>query len=254
MPARWLCFTLITAVCSAAARAAEITALPDLRGGAVERGIAGVRCENDEAGWFSSSRAAVLDAGVVVRADILLTTAHGLPRDAADVKRKCRILVRGRRLEIAEVFNAGGDLAGPDHDWAVVVLKRRIEGEVHRWRVARAAHEWLARAAADGAPVRMVLRNDDVAQTDCHLEPQISGSSVLLAHSCVGHPGVSGSPLVVGADAVPVLLAIHVGTQMQWQGTKLDFVRVARAIDADVAAAITAAAARAALPMPRPPR
>jgi hypothetical protein len=244
MSARRLYVSAIAAFAASAADAETITSSPELSGGAVERGVVGVRCTTDDDGSFSTSRAAVLDLGLAAGAEVLLTTAHGLPLDAAAARGRCRVLARGREHEIAEVLHAGGNLEGPEHDWAVVVLKRRIAGDVQRWRAARATREWLVKAAADGAPVRLMLRDEAAARTDCRLEPQTPNPEVLLAHSCVAHPGVSGSPLVVatGVGAEPVLLAIHVGTQMQWQGTKLDFVRVARPIDAEVAAAIEAAA------------
>ena len=83
------------------------------------------------------------------------------------------------------------------------------------------------------------------------ISASIGTSGVLFAHSCVAHPGTSGSPLVVAVDAgsvtVPTLIAIHIGTEMRWQGTKLDFVSVAHPIDAEVAGAIEAAARRIAV-------
>jgi hypothetical protein len=93
-----------------------------------------------------------------------------------------------------------------------------------------------------------VLRYADGPQSDCHLLAETADPRRLLAHSCVSYPGTSGSPVVV-ADArepSPVLIGIHVGTQMTWAGTKLSFVSVARPLDASVAAAIAAAAERAA--------
>jgi hypothetical protein len=80
--------------------------------------------------------------------------------------------------------------------------------------------------------------------------PTTTDPRLLLAHSCVSYPGTSGSPLVVAIERErsPVLIGIHVGTQLTWTGTKLDFVSVARPLDAAVAAAIEAAADRAAVP------
>ena len=245
MPARWLSVLLIAAASCVAVDASEVTSLPALRGGSIERGIVGVRCSGDEEGQFTTSRAALLELGAAARAEVLLTTAHGLPPDAAAVKRRCRVVAQGRTLRIADVLHAGGDLRGEAHDWAVLILDQRLAGSVHRWRPARASPEWLAGAVVAGAPVQLVLRNDDPEQNDCRLEPQ-PGAAPLLGHSCIAHPGLSGSPLVVALDAAPepLLLAIHIGTEMFWQGTKLNFVRVARPIDAEVAAAIEAAARR----------
>jgi hypothetical protein len=250
MPGRWL-YGAFLAAASGAVDASQITALPQLSGGAIERGIGGVRCTGDEDGLYKMSRGAVLDLGVATGADVLLTTAHGLPSDAAAAKRKCRVLLGGRAYAIAEVVHAGGDLGGAQHDWAVIILERRIVGDVHRWRVGRAAPDWLANAAGVRAPVTPVLRRPDAVGGECRVEPQVPDRGVLFAHSCVAHPGTSGSPLVVAVDAgsvtVPTLIAIHIGTEMRWQGTKLDFVSVAHPIDAEVAGAIEAAARRIAV-------
>ena len=68
---------------------------------------------------------------------------------------------------------------------------------------------------------------------------------MLFAHSCVTYPGMSGSPMVVGlaVELQPVLIAVHIGAQARWTGTKLDFVSVARPVDAEIVATIEAAAA-----------
>ena len=61
------------------------------------------------------------------------------------------------------------------------------------------------------------------------------------------YPGMSGSPMVVGlaVEPEPVLIAVHIGSQARWTGTKLDFVSVARPVDAEIVATIEAAAAHA---------
>ena len=243
MRVRWLCVVLIAARGAGLADAAELSAAPPLGGGGIERGIAFLRCATATKGVFQTSRGAILDVGAT--ADVLLTTAHGLPPDAEAVKRDCRVLVRGKAHAIAEVWHAGGDRAGPKHDWAVIVTQR-IAGDVHRWRVGLAT-ERLARST----PSRRVLRSASccvlptLPQSDCRLEPETQDPRVLFAHSCVTHPGMSGSPMVVGlaAEPEPVLIAVHIGSQTRWTGTKLDFVSVARPVDAEIAAAIEAAAA-----------
>jgi hypothetical protein len=88
--------------------------------------------------------------------------------------------------------------------------------------------------------VRFVLRYAGAAQTDCRLESWTSHG--LLVHSCLTYPGTSGSPLAVGVDLEPVLIAIHVGSELRFDGTRFDMVSVARPLDAAVLAAIDAAA------------
>jgi hypothetical protein len=244
MRAQWLCFVLIAACGAGLAGAAELSAVPPLGGGGIERGIALLRCATATKGVFQTSRGALLDVGATE--DVLLATAHGLPPDAQTVKRDCRVLVRGKAHAIAEVWHAGGDRAGPQHDWAVIVT-RRIAGDVHRWRVGLVTSDWLIDAVSQGAPVSLVLRSPDASQNACRLEPETQDPRVLFAHSCVTYPGMSGSPMVIGlaVEPEPVLIALHIGSQARWIGTKLDFVSVARPVDAEIAATIEAAAAHA---------
>ena len=125
-------------------------------------------------------------------------------------------------------------------------VTQRIKGDLKRWRVAAVAESWLEQLVADHARVRLVLRYADAAQTDCRLEAWTAQR--LLAHTCVTYPGTSGSPLVVGVDLEPVIIGLHVGSQLNWDGKELDMVSVARPLDAAVIAAVDAAAALASQP------
>jgi len=245
MRAVWLVAWLLPG----AVEASEITALPPLSGSGLERGVAVVSCTMP-GGVFWVSQSAILDVAGAANADVLLTTAHGLPADSRSVKRDCRLLVRGKRHVIAEVWHAGGDRVGAEHDWAVL-LTRRITGDVHRWRPAQAPGEWLARAVDRAAPVRLVRRYADELQSDCRLEAKTADPRLLLAYSCITHDGQSGLPLVIALDREPepVLIGVNIGRQSSWAGTKLDFTSVARPLDAEISATIAAAAARAAQTM-----
>jgi len=236
---------LVACLFLGAAEASEITALPPLPGLGIERGVAVVSCTMP-GGLFWVSQSAILDVGGAGNADVLLTTAHGLPADSRSVKRDCRVLVRGKRHVIAEVWHAGGNRVGTEHDWAVL-LTQHISGDVHRWRPAQAPGEWLAGAVASAAPVRLVRRYADEPQSDCRLEAKTADPRLLLAYSCITYPGQSGLPLVIALDREPepVLIGVNVGTQSTWAGTKLDFTSVARPLDAEISATIEAAAMRA---------
>ena len=59
-------------------------AAPPAGGGGIERGIALLRCATATKGIFQTSRGAILDVGAP--ADVLLTTAHGLPPDAEAIE------------------------------------------------------------------------------------------------------------------------------------------------------------------------
>ena len=236
----WLTAAAALAVATAASTA-ERTDLPPPAGAGVERGVAVLQC-TAPSGLVTVSRATLLEVDVDEGAEVLLTAGHGLPSTADEALRNCRILARGKAHAIEAVWHAGGYAAGPAHDWAVL-LSERIKGEPRRWRVAEAAQSWLGQLVADNARVRLVLRYADAAQSDCRLEAWTAQR--LLAHTCNAYPGTSGSPLVVGVEGEPVLIAFHIGSQLEWDGKKLDVVNVARPLDTAVISAIDAAAAAA---------
>ena len=152
--------------------------------------------------------------------------------------------MRGKEYAIDAVWHAGEPpRRGPSTIGPSSLLGERIKGDLLRWRAAEVAESWLEELVADNARVRLVLRYADAAQTDCQLESWAAHR--LLAHSCVSYPGTSGSPLAVGVDLAPVLIAIHVGSELRFDGTRFDMVSVARPLDAAVIAAIEAAAAGA---------
>jgi hypothetical protein len=243
MHARSLWLTALAALGAAAARSAELTELPPATGTGLERGVALLRCVEPGSELFRQSRAAVLDVGAAALADVLLTTSHGLPHSTAAVERHCRVYARGKEYDIEAVWQ-GGHPSAPEHDWAVVLLEERIKGDLRRWRMADAAESRLEELVDDKAAVRLVLRYAGATQTDCHLERWTAQH--LLAHSCVTYPGESGSPLVVGIDHTLLLIGVHIGSQLEWDGAKLNVVSIARPVDSAVIAAVEAAAARAA--------
>jgi hypothetical protein len=249
MRARRLWLTAFAALGAAGARSGDLTDLPPASGAGIERGVALLRCTLPDSDILRQSRATVIDIGSEARADVLLTTAHGLPSSAEDVERDCRVLVRGKEYAIRAVWHAGGHAAGPEHDWTVLLLAERIKGDLLRWRAAEVAASWLDEFVAGRAQVRLVLRYADAVHTDCRLESWTAQR--LLAHSCVTYPGTSGSPLAVGVDFAPVLIAIHVGSELNFDGTRFDMQSVARPLDAAIIAAIDAAAIGASQPPQR---
>jgi hypothetical protein len=242
----WL--TAFAALAESAASAGELTELPPAIGAGVERGVALLRCVDPHSELLRQSRAIVLDAGVA-HADVLLTTAHGLAGSAENAERECLVLARGKQHAIEAVWLAGDYASGPEHDWAVVLLAKRIEGDVRRWRAVEAVTGTLEGLVEGRAPVRLVLRYAGTAQTDCRLERWTAQR--LLAHTCLTYPGESGSPLVAGMDQTLVLIGVHIGSQLEWNGTTIDMISVARPLDATIIAAVETAALRAAADAPR---
>ena len=245
MRARVLRSVLCTAAAAAFATAAvgaELTALPAPSGAGADRGVALLRCAlaNDH---FWLSRSAVLNVGPTPAADVLLTTAHGLPRDEQSVLRQCRIIAYGKPYAIRAVWRSQGH--GHADDWAVLV-SRRLQGEIQRLRAGIATPELLAEMAHSAAPIRLVLRYADGARSDCRLERRALVVWPLVRHSCLSYPGSSGSPLVVGVGGEPLVIGLHVGSTIEFDGSRLDFGGIGRAVDAEIGAAIAEAAAHAA--------
>jgi hypothetical protein len=224
----------------------EVTTLPPPSGAGIERGVAVLRCSTDVRGVYWESRGAVLDVGADNRLDVVLTTGHGLPVAAEAVLHDCRAIARGKPYVVQAVWRGSTDEADWQHDWAVL-LTRGLGDNIQRLRPALVTRTTLAQLIADRAPVRLVLRFGAEAQSDCRLEPNTFTELPLVSHSCAGHPGLSGTPVIAMIGAQPVVIATQVGSQLAWDGngSRFNLASVARVLDSEVAAAIEAAAARA---------
>jgi hypothetical protein len=240
----WIGPFAATVTCAALeAHGVEVTTLPPPSGAGIERGVAVLRCSTAKRGIYWESRGAVLDVAAESREDVVLTTGHGLPIGTAAVIRDCRAIARGTPYPIAAVWRTSTTEDDWPHDWAVL-LTRRLGDDVRRLRPGLMTADALARLVADRAPVRLVLRYADEEQSDCRLEPSSFTQPPLVSHSCVGHAGVSGTPIIAMIGREPLVIATHIGSQLEWDGSRFTVQSVARVLDADVAAAIEAAAAR----------
>ncbi len=225
------------------AHGVEVTTLPPPSGAGIERGVAVLRCSTNVRGVYWESRGAVLDVGAEGRTDIVLTTGHGLPDVPDTVLRDCRAIARGKPYPVEAVWRTRKIEDDWQHDWAVL-LTRRLGDNIRRLRPGLVTPAALARLVAERTAVRLVLRYADAAESDCRLEPSTFTEPPLVSHSCVGHPGVSGTPLVAMIAGEPVVIATQVGSQLEWDGARFNLESVARVLDSDVAAAIEAAIAR----------
>jgi hypothetical protein len=233
--------------------ALEITAAMPLDGVGVARGVVIVRCIEKDQKLMRLSRGAVLDLGSAdTKHDVVLTAAHGLIGSDEAVRRRCVVVgAQGRPYEIETVRRARGgeDFAS---DWAVLLVKHPLGGDVGRLAVARASDAVLAELVSEEAPVRLLLRQAPVTEGDCHLlevGPPFEGRTAdLMMYSCRigGVPGLSGSPILIAHEGRALVMGIHLG----WVLQKLDdgrfhVVSMGRPIDAEIAAAISDAAAEA---------
>jgi len=233
----------------------EVSSALPLDGVGVARGVVLIRCSSDDANVSHLSRGTVLDLGGAQTAhDVVLTTAHGLPdsRDAA--VRDCTISgERGRLYRVERVWHARSE-RGVSSDWAVLLVKGRLEGDVGRLAVGQLGGDRLADLARDRAPIRLLLRHADPAQGDCRLRvagPGYEASPTdLMMYQCrlglSGTPGLSGSPLLVGTDGRSLLVGIHVGWSLETlDDGRFHPVSIGRPVDDAIAVAIESAAAAA---------
>lgn len=217
------------------------------------RGVALIRCRSEADGAWRISRGALLDLDLRdTDRDIVLATAHGLPTALEAVQRDCRVLgTRGRQYRIEDARRSTTDDSDLVRDWAVLLIGRRLEGEVSRLRLGQVTPEGLAELVTAEAPLRLVLRYADLRQGDCRLaRPEEDrperGLTSLMFYSCRGAPGLSGSPILIGVDGHATLIGIHLGwTFVPMAGARPRPLSVGRAIDAEIVAATLDAIARA---------
>ena len=226
------------------AHGVQVTTLPPPSGAGIERGVAVLRCSTDVRGVYWESRGAVLDVGTGNRSDVLLTTGHGLPAATDAVLRDCHAIARGKHYLVQAVWRSSAIEGDWQHDWAVL-LTRGLGDGIRRLRPGLMTPPALARLMSERAPVRLVLRYADEAQSDCRVEPGRYTQPPLLSISCVSHAGLSGTPLVAMIEGEPIMIATLVGSRLEWDGGRFISGSVVRAVDSEAAAAIETARERA---------
>jgi hypothetical protein len=212
-----------------------------------------IRCSADAADTWRVSRGAILDLDLLdTNRDVVLTTAHGLTAALADVPRDCRVLgPRGRNYRIESAWRAASGATDSTSDWAVLLVKRKLRGEVARLPAAQLTAQGVERLAIAEVPVRLV-RSAGAGLGDCHLYPfrgedlEIARDGLLMFYSCRRSPGLSGSPILASVDGRPLMIGIHVGWSLtSIAGTPLRSVAVGKPIDAEIARVLAVAVARA---------
>jgi hypothetical protein len=232
----------------------EVATLDSLQrpGGGV--GVAVIRCATRDASLLYYSRGAILDVDLgSADHDVILATAHGLPANLESVTEECKVLGPDNRYYRVEgvwsgrTTEAGREDAG-QNDWAVLLTKHRLEGDVARLRAGQVTNDAMAWLNAEHTPLRMLLRNPDLPTRDCVLRESTTTRETagLISYSCHSSPGSSGSPILTAVAGRAWLIGIHLGWGFTLENDGVvRAVSIGRAIDAEIAAAITAAAAQA---------
>ncbi len=224
-------------------------------GTGVERGVVQIRCSTDTANMTRLSRGALLQLDGDAKHDIVFATAHGLPESRAAVLAKCRVLGAHRwPYRIANVWRSATSGSGLADDWAVLLVQGRLEGDVGRLTTAKVSGEEWTQLANGAATVRLLLRQADPREGDCHLRRTMAPyeylPTQLLVYSCAatmaGAPGLSGSPLLIGVEGQPFVIGVNLGWGLQiLDDGRFHAVSLGRPIDGEIAAAIAAAAEEA---------
>jgi hypothetical protein len=232
----------------------DVATLESLQRPGAGVGVAVIRCATRGANLLYYSRGAILDVDLgSADHDVILATAHGLPTNLESVAGECKVLGPDNRYyRVERVWSGrtakGGNEDAWQNDWAVLLTKRRIEGDVARLRVGQVTNDALAWLNREHSPMRMLLRNPDLPKRDCVLRESATTRETagLISYSCHASPGSSGSPLVTAIAGRAWLIGIHLGWGFTLESDGMvRTVSLGRAIDAEIAAAITAAAAQA---------
>ncbi|MEO8465017.1 MAG: hypothetical protein ABI640_06720 [Gammaproteobacteria bacterium] len=237
-------------------KASTDVALPWLTGGTgAERGVVQIRCGTNVVNMVRLSRGAMLQLNGEAKSDLVLAAAHGLPESRDAVLRACRVLgAHGRPYRIANIWRSARSGTDMTDDWAVVLVRGRLAGDVGRLTPARVTGDKWTEIENGEASVRVLLRQAELREGDCRLRPSMAPyeyrPTELLVYACSATSraaGLSGSPLMIGVEGMPFVIGVHLGWGLQmFDDGRLHAVSLGRPIDGAIAAAI-ADAAKAAL-------
>ncbi len=218
----------------------------------IERGVTRLRCPSQHGDGWLRTRAIIVDTATDAVREVLLAPSHGLPADIEAISKKCVVESgSGSTARIAEVWIPEHRDEASSGDWAVMTTQARFRGEIHRLRVGVVGAPSLAELIDDEAPILLMMHSPDADQDHCRILGaglrtwQQSASGVFL-HSCRTWRGVSGAPIVMRSDGLPIAIGFNSGILIR----PLDhegplYLGVGRAIDAEIASAIRSATTRA---------
>ncbi len=213
----------------------------------IDIGLARIECVSAAGVGRASRRGALIDTGATVTTyEVVLTAAHGLPRETEAVIRTCFLIgYAGRQYPIEAIWHPEQRGRGFTDDWAVILVVGRLSGHVARLRIAPLAHPELQQMISNDAPVRLPLRFAP-SERECELTQSrltvVEVRDGLLAHNCQAWSGHSGSPILINLEGQRYVLGIHLGSR--WIFERNAPLRLGRYVDAKISAAIEAAAER----------
>lgn len=173
--------------------------------------------------------------------DLVLVAAHGLAGELAG----CRVLWQQQELSVIRSRQGEGGKVGGD--WAVLTLNDRFQGAPERFAWRSVAPEDF-RTFTKASRKVYVLRhpNGEVGQgCATHIPTRglkdATDQNTVLVADCLTIPGMSGAPVMVKMDDMPVMVGLSIGQRFDLSHQNLEWKRrtnVIRLIDAGVERAI----------------
>ena len=221
------------------ANADSTAVVPEYAG--AEAGLIGIECVPDGGTRGYRFRGVVIDTGRVDSDhEVILTTAHGFPAAAEDVREKCAVLgTKDRRYSIQAIWRPATRVRGAVDDWAVFVTRRDLRERIWRQRLPSAPVAIEERLADPTAPIRLPLRFLGAERACALRAPGSAGLSLetgLFSHTCRSWSGHSGSPVLAVDEHGAFVLGIHLGRR--WFADPYRSLKIGRAIDSEILQAV----------------
>lgn len=238
------CLCIATLLKPVAAVSADSALLPDAQD--AELGLVRFKCSADPGGELVFRGAVLETSDPRDSFEVVLTAAHGLPSELADISARCAVIGdRGRRYRIEDVWRSPPPTLSLADDWAVVLTAQRMRGGHRRFRVGRIAAPSRYQMAEDVTAVRLPLLTIET-EWKCVLNQaglsEAEQSAGLFAHSCRSWLGHSGSPILARLDGEIYVIGVHLGSR--WFFEERRQIKLGRYVDEAIVDAIGAAVMR----------
>jgi len=202
-----------------------------------------VLCTN-ESGYKLLFRGAVVAVDDAPNYDVILTAAHGLPRNVDLLREQCVVIDdENRHYGLRGLWRPDDIGRGMADDWAVIATLRRMRRDQARLAVGAPLVTERRTLEASAALLRLPLMTV-TEERNCTLQDsgltQREIERGLFSHSCRSWYGHSGSPILVARDGRPVVIGFHLATR--WFYEERRPIKIGRYVDGAIVAAIAAAA------------
>lgn len=239
---RAVCIASLSCAFAGFSASADTLAEPDRTG--AEIGLLRITCVSGSGVGSDRFRGVVVDtAAAGIRYDVILTAAHGFPRNVARALERCTVLgPNEREYAVDAIWRPEARGRGSIDDWAVIATDRRVRGRIERQSVRILPPAARVEPNTGDTAVRLPLLFFG-AEHACALAPPGSAGveldAGLFGHTCRAWPGHSGSPILADDDGDIFVVGIHVGSR--WIFERQSSFKIGRFVDAAILEAIQSA-------------